>query len=1044
MSWGLALTHTARAAPPTKMGYFLRSLRRRADSQPAEEAAKPRKLQKKKQPPRVTRAESSESRTEPAALDQPAREQQLPANDDDGSITTPKGNEALEEAMKPIGEYPSAAEYKSVGLTPPAKHVTANKRAKLALTGDEEVMTDTPTTPRHANEDVGARVDGNAPLCGVENAVSLKGSVEDVLEENVVGEVVDVDAVPSTKLATTPTSEAVGPQTALSSLFPGETPADTTADETMTDLVPTVPDTHITPPEVETQSPPVTTTADGMVSDSEKVISRDFIAVLNSLPVPASNAYDTHQLKRVLEFAISHSHNVGDDDVALSLVHYWSDISGDEFKLSLIHNIGCENVDHNLELALKAMLRHSLEDATKWYQAYSLERAEALLRQSSESALSSARSPGAEPLGQTPFKAADIYRETSGPRLEEAFLTGKTNTAPLKRPRKPVPVNENSFKRRREWEADPTLEETLREKRARLSEDVTTEDEVLQRSEVRPQRGPPDQAEELPSQCQQSRPQSLPAEDTAADEAQATAVSSTTTTTTTGPRSQRAAKGQMGKGKKHQQAKGGRAGPSRRGRAAADRTQSVPVGDSDYETDATHFTDNTHPCYSEKARGWNAGYSHRMSVDPRYGWFSCDISSSCFRMLTLALSSPPENMDDCYNCDRGGQLLCCDSCENALHFTCVSPPLDPKNPPEGEWHCDNCEAQDNATTLVRDFKESKKTEFIPEKRVRTYFAGVGEHETDTMTSAGNRPDLHLRAYTNVPHLPRLTKPPTKNPHESLAYNDPELLKLFENGRPILCCRCGLGSRFVRPIIRCDYCESRFHLDCLDPPLAVPPNPYKGWMCPNHIRPDDLIMSKMVDGRLQERRVRRPKNLVTVDADVLTTDDFRETNFDEDWRETRARLPAGDLIMDFVTAVKQERSNREREFFDNVTSAALNVAKEMTKEHLTNMGVSSNENAIPKQLASGITSAVENLRTRAIHSEEYDAASVLLGLAQSEPTPTVGDPPATVSSQDIARPQSRASSTATATARKKRSRAESEADTTEAREPAQKRQHTESD
>lgn len=1019
------------------MGHFLRSLRRRADSQPAEDVAKPRKLQKKKQP-RVTRAESSESCLETAPLTQPARS----ANDDDGSITTPKENEVSEEAMKPIGEYPSAAEYKSVGLTPPAKHVTTTKRAKLAPAGDKELMTDMPSTPLVAEvviASAGTRVDddaidGTAPMSGVENVASLKGSVEGVLGEDGVGEMVDVDAVPSTNLATPTTlDEAVGPQIALTSLSPVETPADTTADETMTDLVPTVPDTHITIPEVGTQSPPVTAAADGMVSDSDKTTSRDFVDVLNSLPLPASSAYDVSQLKRVLEIAISHAQNVGGDDVALSLVHYWSDISGDEFKLSLIHNIGCENPDHKLELALKAMLRHSLEDATKWYEAQSLERVEALLRQSSESGLSSARSPGAEPLGQTPFKAADIYRETSGPRLEEAFVTGKTNTAPLKRPKKPVPVNENSFKRRREWEADPTLEETLREKRTRLSEEATNEDQVSQRSSVRPQRGPATQMEELSTQGQQSRPNSLPAESTAADEeAQTTAAPSAS-----GPRLQRAAKlrqTQKRKGKQTQQATGGRAAPSRTGRAAATPTQSLTVGGSSYESDASDS------CYSPRSSAWDAGYVHRSPVNRRYVWFSYYAFIFCFRMLTLSHSQSPENMDDCYNCDHGGELLCCDTCENALHFQCVAPELDPENPPEGEWHCKHCDAQRGATDALGKRAAPKRSAFVPSKEARNYFAGVGEFET---TFTGGRPDLDQRYYTNVPHLPRLTKPPAKNAAR-LEYDDPELLKLFDNGRPIICCKCGLSAHFKRPIIRCDYCESRFHLDCLDPPLANPPHPSKAWMCPNHIRPDDLVVSKMVDGHLQERRVRRPKTVASLDVEVLTSDDFRETSFDEDWRESRGRLPAGDIVMDFVTAVKQKERNLVREFCDNLTSATIDYAKHLHEAHLTSVGVSTNGTEIPEHFASDIASAVENMRTGNIPSEQYDAAFVLLGLSKSESTSTVGETPAPVPSQDVARPQSRASSTATAATRKKRSRAESGADSSEVQEPAGKRQHTDSD
>lgn len=585
------------------MGYFLRSLRRRADSQPTEEVAKPRKLQKKKQQG-VPRAESSESRPDSAALTPPAHPAQpraRSANVDDDSITAPKENVGpFRGPMKPIGEYPSATEYRSVGLTPPA-NVATSKRASEAPLSDWEAMANTPAAlaAREISDSAGLcandAIDGITPS-GVENSVSLKGSVEGVLGENMSDEEV---------------TKPAGPQTVPSSVSPVGTPA--TTDETMADLVLTMPDTHITAPDMGTQSPPVTSVADGMISNNEKITSPDFVAALNSLPVPASNVYDVPSLKRVLEMAISHATKVGDENVALSLVHFWSEISGDEFKLSLIHNIGCKDVDHSLELALKAMLRHSVDDATKWYDDYLLERVQALLRQSSESNVSLARSPGAEPFGQAPFRVADIYRDTTGPRLEEAFLTGKSNTAPLKRPRKPVPVNENAFKRRREWEEDQTLEESLREKRARFAATAFHEDGVSQTSAIRPQRGPDDQArhDSLLHQGQQSRHHSLPAESTAATEAQ-TAVATSSSSSRTRP--QRAAKGrqpQKGQEKQIQKAKGGR-------RALASRPQSVPVDDANYDISIPSPSQTPHRDDSTQTTRWSAGYSHPAQMDSRY------------------------------------------------------------------------------------------------------------------------------------------------------------------------------------------------------------------------------------------------------------------------------------------------------------------------------------------------------------------------------------------------------------------------------------------
>lgn len=42
----------------------------------------------------------------------------------------------------------------------------------------------------------------------------------------------------------------------------------------------------------------------------------------------------------------------------------------------------------------------------------------------------------------------------------------------------------------------------------------------------------------------------------------------------------------------------------------------------------------------------------------------------------------------CELCFTGGQLLCCDGCERAYHFSCVDPPV--KDVPMGDWFCDQC------------------------------------------------------------------------------------------------------------------------------------------------------------------------------------------------------------------------------------------------------------------------------------------------------------------------------------------------------------------
>ena len=66
---------------------------------------------------------------------------------------------------------------------------------------------------------------------------------------------------------------------------------------------------------------------------------------------------------------------------------------------------------------------------------------------------------------------------------------------------------------------------------------------------------------------------------------------------------------------------------------------------------------------------------------------------------------------------------------------------------------------------------------------------------------------------------------------------PDFFKQREDGEAVLCHECVKAATDVRPIIPCSACPLRWHIDCLDPPLAVPPV-LKTWKCPAHT--DDLL------------------------------------------------------------------------------------------------------------------------------------------------------------------------------------------------------------
>jgi hypothetical protein len=152
--------------------------------------------------------------------------------------------------------------------------------------------------------------------------------------------------------------------------------------------------------------------------------------------------------------------------------------------------------------------------------------------------------------------------------------------------------------------------------------------------------------------------------------------------------------------------------------------------------------------------------------------------------------------------------------------------------------------------------------------------------------------------------------------------EPDYKKLRDNkGNVIFCYRCRLTSNGKRDIIPCDFCPYRWHLDCLDPPLAVPPRRRNGdkpnatWRCPLHTENDVRNLSNGEGSVLgQQPRHRVPKNPIPRD---VSTRGFRNNGIidvelmkDEERIEdvemlgTIYRLPERGIRLDFLDRVRR--------------------------------------------------------------------------------------------------------------------------------------------
>ena len=92
----------------------------------------------------------------------------------------------------------------------------------------------------------------------------------------------------------------------------------------------------------------------------------------------------------------------------------------------------------------------------------------------------------------------------------------------------------------------------------------------------------------------------------------------------------------------------------------------------------------------------------------------------------------------------------------------------------------------------------------------------------------------------------------------------DLLRTHDSkGNVILCYRCGKSAAGGRHIIACDFCPNKVHLDCLDPPLANPPNLTISWRCPAHF--DQELLDFVCPNGNRLIKVRRPKHPTVIES-----------------------------------------------------------------------------------------------------------------------------------------------------------------------------------
>lgn len=318
--------------------------------------------------------------------------------------------------------------------------------------------------------------------------------------------------------------------------------------------------------------------------------------------------------------------------------------------------------------------------------------------------------------------------------------------------------------------------------------------------------------------------------------------------------------------------------------------------------------------------------------------------------LTDRQNSPASESDDlCSACRGAGEFVCCEGCPRVFHLLCCDPPR--VQVPEGSFYCYDCtvrlsppeEAAETFAGLGPLFTLLEKTNpraFALPQDVQTHFEDVSARGDGSYFEEVKKFPLYVRRILTW----NLTLTRYRAKSSGYGYQKPDYTKVLDGEKPILCVQCGVSSGGKRQMLKCDFCNAHWHLDCVDPPLANPPHisleasQRDAWKCPRHVDHDfrsGLLLQNDLNGAYDDvemgdatfsrvpRKIRRRKHpeiveptfsrgmrnngLIDIinDPDDDTDGEGNYTGFEfKDVNSKVYRVPERGLITDFLTKVKR--------------------------------------------------------------------------------------------------------------------------------------------
>ncbi|ROT35905.1 hypothetical protein SODALDRAFT_53895 [Sodiomyces alkalinus F11] len=265
-------------------------------------------------------------------------------------------------------------------------------------------------------------------------------------------------------------------------------------------------------------------------------------------------------------------------------------------------------------------------------------------------------------------------------------------------------------------------------------------------------------------------------------------------------------------------------------------------------------------------------------------------------------SNTDENDDYCSACGNVGDLVCCEGCTSSFHFECVDLGQGDELPPE--WFCYPCRSKTEVAReqggpfgqLLSRLDRTNPQAFKLPNRIQGYFDGVkvgvdGDYEEIVAA----KPAKRRGGYEETPDFFKICEP---------------------DGSPVICHSCQSAAADNRAIIPCSACGFYWHLDCLDPPLAIPPV-LRTWRCPAHA---DTLLAQLPQGLGPAHRFRTIKDAPVIQPaytrgiknnGFIEVED--ESEDDSGWHDVNSfgriyKLPAKGIMLDFLSQVHKKRKD----------------------------------------------------------------------------------------------------------------------------------------